>query len=1162
MDVRVTTMSGERSVEVPLHSAAKWLGFLVVAVGGLVLVGWFFSVPRFTTFVDRWPRMVPLTALAEILCGLSLAGLCSKSLNLQRSAQGAALLVLAVSVLRLMKFDLLRRWNLDNLGFPEFVSQDQIAPFTAFSLCLMAAAFLLIRVPGTALLVNGLSLLVLLISCLVFCWYLYGGQPLVSQAVVALPTAVCLTLLAIGILCLRPDQGLTALLTEKSAGGTLMRWLLIPVVIVPLATGWIRLKAQQAGWVGTEAGVSLIALSTMTLFGALVLITARVLSLSERQQNRALEGNRRLAAIVRSSDDAIISKSLEGIITSWNPAAERLFGYSYEEVIGKPLLILFPAERVDEERQILDRISRGETVEHYETVRVRKSGERCDISATISPIRDEAGNVIGASKIARDITKRKAAERALVLFRTLLDNSNDGIEVIDPKTCRFLDVNQTTCLRLGFTRQEMLSSSVLDVNAAGLTREAWEQTMSELRQTGSRVLEGMHRRKDGSTFPVEINARYIHAENDYLIAIVRDTTERKQAEAFLRQTQQQLQSLIEQAPISIAMFDREMRYLIASKQWISSFGRGHRDLAGLSHYELHPDLPHRWMEAHRRGLAGERMTDEEDEWTRPDGTRQWLRWALHPWRGPANEIGGVIIWTDDITERKLAVENLQRSEEKFRQLAENIQEVFWITDTAKHRMEYVSPAYEKIWGRTCESLYAAPLTWIDAIHPEDRDRVLVAAREQQAEGTYDMEYRILRPDKAIRWIHDRAFPIRGEDGSVSRIVGTAEDITQRKRIEEQFRQVQKMEGIGQLAGGVAHDFNNILAVIQMQSELLRMGLAQSQVADEISATVQRAAALTRQLLLFSRQQVFQPSDMDLSESVASTTRMLKRILGETIKMQVRLASQPLFVHADPGMLDQILLNLVVNARDAMINGGQLIVETAAVEFDELAVLQSPQNRLGSFVSLSVSDTGTGIPPEVLPKIFEPFFTTKGVGKGTGLGLATVFGIVQQHQGWVNVYSELGQGTTFRIYLPRLQTPAGQQPTRTAATPLPRGDEMLLLVEDDSSLRASVKHALSQLGYRVLEASTGRKAIEAWNSNKTEIRLVLTDLVMPDGMTGKELGERLVADNPRLKVVYMSGYSAEVIGKDFTLQEGTNFLTKPFEASKLAHTIRKNLSEAE
>ncbi len=405
-------------------------------------------------------------------------------------------------------------------------------------------------------------------------------------------------------------------------------------------------------------------------------------------------------------------------------------------------------------------------------------------------------------------------------------------------------------------------------------------------------------------------------------------------------------------------------------------------------------------------------------------------------------------------------------------------------------------------------------------------------------------------------------PVRDKAGKYYGRIWTFRDITEQRKLEEQFRQSQKMEGIGQLAGGVAHDFNNILAVIQMQATLVGAGdnLSKEQLeyVEDISSAVQRAAALTRQLLLFSRRQVMQTRDLNLGESITNMTRMLHRVLGEDIQMQFKLAPQSLFIHADAGMMDQVLMNLAVNSRDAMPKGGQIIIETSAVEFDETSASLSARAQPGSFACLSVTDTGTGISPEHLSRIFEPFFTTKDVGKGTGLGLATVFGIVQQHQGWINVYSEIGRGTTFRIYLPRQgkkSEPKSQWPDFAA---LRGGKETILLVEDDATLRASVAKALSRLGYHVLEVPNAVAALEVWKPHQNEIRLLLTDMVMPGGMTGKELGERLLKENPKLKVVYTSGYSAEVAGKDFPLEEGVNFLTKPFEAHKLAQTIRAAL----
>jgi PAS domain S-box-containing protein len=756
----------------------------------------------------------------------------------------------------------------------------------------------------------------------------------------------------------------------------------------------------------------------------------------------------RLAAIVESSDDAIIGKDLNSVITSWNKSAERIFGYTASEMVGTSILRLIPADRQAEEDQILGKIKRGENVEHFETRRQTKEGRLIDVSVTASPIKDATGTVIGVSKVARDITGRNRVEEELRVthekLRQLLAHSPVVIYTLkmEGQTVTPAVVSDNIERLLGFTVEE---SSHYDWWVNSLHPEDRDRVLAIAGQTGPQ-----------KSYSIEYRVR-------------------------------------------------------------------------------HKDGTYRWVEDNNRALS--------------DASQQKV---------------AVGVWTD-ITARKKAEESLLLLGSAVEQSKESIMITDAELDLPGPKIIFVNPAFTQMTGYAAEEVIGKTPRILQG--PRTDKAVLSRLRKNLEQGEVfegeAINYRKGGKEFDLEW---QIAPLRNASGQITHFVATQHDITARKKLEAQFRQSQKMEGIGQLAGGVAHDFNNILAIIEMQSGLLKSsgGLSadQSEYADEISVTVQRAAALTRQLLLFSRREVFQPRDLDLSESVTSTTKMLRRILGENIQVQLKLASQPMFIHADAGMMDQVLLNLTVNARDAMPNGGQLVIKTSGVEFDEFAVTQSPQARPGSFVCLSVSDSGCGIPLEILPKIFEPFFTTKDVGKGTGLGLATVFGIVQQHQGWINVYSEVNHGTTFRVYLPRLAKNAGQKSSQSVLTTTSGGNETILLVEDDPSLRVSVRKALSQLGYRILEAPTGVKALEVWKENRDEIRLLLTDLVMPDGMTGKDLAQRILQGNPKLKVIYMSGYSAEVVGKDFPLKEGVNFLTKPFQASKLAQTIRDSLDYAE
>jgi signal transduction histidine kinase/CheY-like chemotaxis protein len=396
-------------------------------------------------------------------------------------------------------------------------------------------------------------------------------------------------------------------------------------------------------------------------------------------------------------------------------------------------------------------------------------------------------------------------------------------------------------------------------------------------------------------------------------------------------------------------------------------------------------------------------------------------------------------------------------------------------------------------------------------------------------------------------------------GQPSLLLGLYRDITEQRRLEEQLRQSQKMEAIGQLAGGVAHDFNNILTVIQGHASLLvASGTLQgpsARSAQQIGQAAERAAGLTRQLLAFGRRQMMQPRRLDMNEVVSNMTKMLGRLLGEDIALQLNYSPRPALVHADAGMMEQVLLNLAVNSRDAMPKGGLLAIKIATTEVKPGNGTRHSEARLGRFVCLSVIDTGCGIPPENLRRIFEPFFTTKEVGKGTGLGLATVYGIVKQHQGWIELASELGKGTTFKVLLPESSQPAetGTDPSDEQA--IRGGKETILVVEDEAPVRDLVCNLLARYGYQILQADSGLKALQIWKDSKDRIDLLLTDLVMPDRINGRELAERLLAERPKLKVIFTSGYSADVVGKDFALRSGLHYVQKPYHPQKLALTVR-------
>jgi signal transduction histidine kinase/CheY-like chemotaxis protein len=426
-------------------------------------------------------------------------------------------------------------------------------------------------------------------------------------------------------------------------------------------------------------------------------------------------------------------------------------------------------------------------------------------------------------------------------------------------------------------------------------------------------------------------------------------------------------------------------------------------------------------------------------------------------------------------------------------------------------------------------------------------------------------YRIARPDAGVRWIRERAFGSRDEGGSVIHIVGTAEDITESRNLEEHLRQAQKLEAIGQLAGGVAHDFNNILTIIEGFASLLSMETALSrdgrEAVHEIVNASARATRLTRQLLAFGRRQVVQPEAIDLNETIHALSSLLQRVLGEHVQLVLDLEKAPCTARADASMLDQVIMNLVINARDAMPDGGELRIETFATVVDR-GTSEKGGLEPGTYVGFSVSDTGAGIAPEHLSRIFEPFFTTKGPGKGTGLGLSTVYGIVSQHRGAVFVESVPREGSRFEVWLPATAALARHPGpvVRASALPLKRPqDAVILLVEDDPHVRALTRTVLEREGYQVCEAAHGPEALRVWSARGGQVDLLLTDIVMPGGMSGTALAAELRKQRADLPVVFMSGYSPEVAGRELSETERRHLIEKPSSPRAILQAVQNALA---
>lgn len=1013
-------------------------------------------------------------------------------------------------------------------------------------------------------------------------------------------------------------------------------------------------------------------------------------------------------------------------------------------------------------------------------------------------------------------------------YRSIFENAVEGIFQSNADR-QFLTVNPALARILGFDSPAEVIDAFVDIGQQLYARP--ELALEVTRTLGNvGVVQGFEFeacRKDGERIWLSLNMRLVRDQTGaeaYREGTLEDITDRKRAEAErarlaeeIEKQRQRLNNIVGSVPGMVweawGQPDQATQRIDFVSDYVESLlGYSVQEWLATPNFWLTIVHPADREEAARvagNAFSSGKSATQEFRWLRKDGSSVWVESNYVVIKDGAGRPVGLRGVNTDISERKRASELLQESERRFRQLADNINEVFWIVDPNTREMLYVSPAYEQIWGRTPAALYARPGSFIDALHPEDKDEILESAERQKRGERADNDYRILRPDGSIRWIHDRAFPIKDKDGAVSRIVGIAEDITERKHaaaqrerlavlvdaspdfigyadpktaqikyinkhgrrmcgigenedlgeikisdvhpawmnermadvilpaavrdgvwegdaaflhrsgreipvsmvlmarkdangevdifytvsrditerkqvedalraseesyrdlvenahdiiyshdlegnytsmnqagaqitgytieeslalnesqtiapeyqgrvremlarklagervtayemeivakdghritveantklvfhdgvpigvqgiardvterklLEEQLRQSQKMEAIGQLAGGVAHDFNNLLTAINGYS-----GLALQRIdadhplrsyLEEIKKAGDRAANLTRQLLAFGRKQILQPLPINLNDIVTDMNKMLRRLIGEDIVLTARLDSSVKKIKADPGQIEQVLMNLVVNARDAMPLGGNLTIETASVELDQDYADRHMGVVPGQFVMLAVSDTGTGMDDLTQAKIFDPFFTTKEKGKGTGLGLSTVYGIIKQSGGSIWVYSECGHGTTFKVYLPQMTTEP-QKTEAIVALPEPRGVETILLVEDEDVVRGLAKQILEQSGYTVLAAARGEEAIRLCLQSVDPIHMVLTDVVMPE-TSGKEVADRLRELRPGLRVLFMSGYTDAAIVHHGVLDSNIEFIQKPFTPVSLIRKVREVL----
>ena len=744
------------------------------------------------------------------------------------------------------------------------------------------------------------------------------------------------------------------------------------------------------------------------------------------------------SAAVESSDDAIVMQTLDAVITGWNPAAERLYGYSAEEAIGKSTAIIVPPDRREQGKDYRRRIARGEPIERFETVRLRKDGTAVEISLSLSPIKGPSGEIVGASGSARSLTEARRAERALQQQleerRQIFDASQDLIMVMDARGHIAL-ISPSSQTILGYGPEEMVGRSGAD---------------------------------------------FIHPDH------------------------------LEQSRVE--------------------------------------------MRAMRRG---ERVKLADTRCFHKNGHEVWLSW-LGNWSEPAKRFFFI---GRDMTEARRAQESLRESERLARNIVETSLDAFVQTDETSSILGWNSQAEQLFGWRRDEVLGKSTIDLIVAESERDRVRAGLKRFLEDDDGrtlNRRRELMCCRRDGKEFKAELSVTALKRREGLLFNVF--YRDLTDKIAAEERIRHAEKMEAVGQLTGGVAHDFNNILTVITGTIEILAGAVEKepqlAAITKMIDEAAGRGAELTQHLLAFARKQPLQPREIDINSLIVDTAKLLRPTLGEQIQIESVFEDENCVGMVDPNQLTTAILNLALNARDAMPGGGKLIVETGGAYLDEVYASVNDV-RPGHYVMIAVSDTGSGIPASMLPRVFDPFFTSKGPGKGTGLGLSMVYGFIKQSAGHIKIYSEEGHGTTIKMYLPPGKTPTAAGEGVTAAA-IEGGHETILVVEDDRLVRGYVLAQLHALGYVTLQAANAAEALAIVATGKP-FDLLFTDVIMPGKMNGRQLADELMKTRPDLKVVYTSGYTENAIIHHGRLDSGVMLLAKPYRKSDLARIIRKALS---
>ena len=772
-----------------------------------------------------------------------------------------------------------------------------------------------------------------------------------------------------------------------------------------------------------------------------------------------------------------------------------------------------------------------------------------------------------AVRIARDAGQRGARTvggfDGDAPFRYLFDQNPTPMWVYELGSLAFLEVNQAAIQNYGYSRAEFLGMRITDIRPSEEVPKLLDLTAN--RPPGLRYVGKWHHRlKSGTVIDVDISSSTIeYGGRPAVLVVARDVTQQTKVEAKLREVETRFLALIQNAPFVTYVKDNEGRYVFYNRESERVFhlgttpyyGRTIRDVYDATYAAAIDEMDRKVVATGEPILQEVRMP--------PDVEYEWALLVKFPIRDESGRIIGIGGFDIDRTKQKhvelaLATSEAQRqaNQQRFQRIFDLVQEGIWIHVDGK--VQFANPAAARLFGaKSPAELIGMPI--FNVFHPDDRLRAMERTKslKETLQPLPLTEMRLVGLDGKTRIGELQAAPFI-QDG-VLHVLSSGRDVTAQRDAESRLHQAQKMDAVGQLTGGVAHDFNNLLTVIigALDLDPERVPAEMRPSIEQALRAAERGAALTHRLLAFSRQQMLVTRSVDFNRLIDDMDELLRRTLGEHVEVELKLADDLWPALADSGQVENSLLNLAINARDAMPDGGKLTIETSNMHLDEDYASSNAEVAAGDYVMMTVTDTGTGMPPDVLAHVFEPFFTTKEVGKGTGLGLSMIYGFAKQSGGHAKIYSEVGHGTTVRLYLPRLTNESLRSDSAAAAAPHKGGGETILVVEDNPDVRRLVLRQLRDLGYEVIEAANGPQALKILDEGAA-IDLLFTDVVMPGGMTGRQLAEAAKTRRPDLKTLFTSGYTEDSVLRLGKLDPGVRLLSKPYRKHELATRIREAL----